>query len=136
MASPLEDALDRAVAEAERLGAAAEELRAGMAAVTAEATSRDRCLTVTVGAAGELAAVAFHGDAYRALAPAELADVLVETARRARDLGRTRVEECARRLWPAEVSPLGIDVLAGGSGELGAMLASVTREAGEGDRGR
>jgi DNA-binding protein YbaB len=49
---------------------------------------RGRLLSVTVGGHGELIGLTFHGDAYRQLAPAELADLIVTTATSARDGAR------------------------------------------------
>jgi hypothetical protein len=42
-------------------------------------------LSVTVGGHGELSELAFHGDEYRRLAPAELAHLIVATVARARE---------------------------------------------------
>lgn len=44
---------------------------------------KENILSVTASAHGELHQITFHGDSYRDLAPAELADLIVKTARRA-----------------------------------------------------
>ena len=46
---------------------------------------KEQRLSVTVGGHGELSQITFHGDAYRDLAPAELAELIVKTAKTARD---------------------------------------------------
>ena len=78
---------------------------------------KDHLLSVTVGGIGELRELTFHGDAYRELAPAELAALIVTTTTGAREDVRWRhdddtgsgsqwgcrwVERCC---WPA--SPRG-----------------------------
>ncbi|MEU5941631.1 YbaB/EbfC family nucleoid-associated protein [Micromonospora sp. NPDC047548] len=46
---------------------------------------KKKLLSVTVGGHGELTRITFNGDAYQQLAPAELADLIVTTARTARE---------------------------------------------------
>jgi DNA-binding protein YbaB len=45
---------------------------------------RERLLSATVDGHGELRQLVFYGDAYRDLAPAELADLIVQTVMRAK----------------------------------------------------
>ncbi|WP_432842798.1 YbaB/EbfC family nucleoid-associated protein [Dactylosporangium sp. CA-092794] len=63
---------------------------------------REHRLSVTVGGQGELAELTFHGDAYRDLAPAELAELIVKTT------GTARQE--ARRKALAGIGDLGADL--------------------------
>jgi DNA-binding protein YbaB len=54
---------------------------------------KEKILSATVGGYGELRQITFHGDAYRDLAPAELADLIVKTARRAHDDAQRLVQQ-------------------------------------------
>lgn len=65
--------------------AAAERVRRRVREQRTSVEDKDKLLTVTVGGHGELAQIAFNGDAYRRLAPAELAELIVATARTARE---------------------------------------------------
>jgi len=51
---------------------------------------RERLLSATVDGHGELRQLVFHGDAYRDLAPAELADLIVQTVAKAKDGARRK----------------------------------------------
>ncbi|MGW5645920.1 YbaB/EbfC family nucleoid-associated protein [Saccharopolyspora sp. NPDC003752] len=51
---------------------------------TATARSKDRMISATVKAGGELAKVEFHDDRYRTMARAELADAVVKVVEQAR----------------------------------------------------
>lgn len=66
------------------------------------AQDKERLLTVTVGGQGELVELAFNGDAYQDLAPAELADLIVKTTASAR--------QEAQRKAMAAVTALGLDL--------------------------
>jgi DNA-binding protein YbaB len=60
------------------------EASANLESVTAEAASKDRMLSVTVNARGEIAERRFHTEKYRMMAPAELAAAIIEVVERAR----------------------------------------------------
>jgi len=59
---------------------------------------RERLLSATVDGHGELRQLLFHGDAYRELAPAELADLVVRTVAKARDGARRKTMAGVRAL--------------------------------------
>jgi hypothetical protein len=59
---------------------------------------RERRLSATVDGHGDLRQLVFHGDAYRDLAPAELADLIVQTVAKARDGARRKVMAGVRAL--------------------------------------
>jgi DNA-binding protein YbaB len=59
-------------------------VREQLMALTVTTRSKDRTLTVTVGEQGSLRSIKFHGTDYRAMPPAELSAVLVETINTAR----------------------------------------------------
>ncbi|GAB2922104.1 hypothetical protein GCM10027280_06660 [Micromonospora polyrhachis] len=63
--------------------------RVNQAKTTVE--DKKKLLSVTVGGHGELTQIAFNGDAYRQLAPAELADLIVTTVRTAREGAQRKV---------------------------------------------
>lgn len=78
------EALAQVREQQEQMAKAAAELRAA----TASATSKDRLVTAKVGPQGQVLSLTFHTTAYRAMAPAELAAILVDTLNRARaDIG-------------------------------------------------
>jgi DNA-binding protein YbaB len=84
MVASLDDQLDGAMRELRefqrRMLATREEVRR----TTVSVRSKDRTLTVTLGARGDVREIAFHGGGYRAMPPAELSAVLVETLNAAR----------------------------------------------------
>lgn len=83
-AEQIEQALERMAAEQARMTAAAKELEAA----TATATSKDRMVSVTVGAQGQVSSITFHTTGYRSMAPAQLGQVLTDLLNTARaDLG-------------------------------------------------
>ncbi|NBE80118.1 YbaB/EbfC family nucleoid-associated protein [Micromonospora rubida] len=69
----------------EQVQAASDRVRQQVQQAKITVRDKERLLSVTVGGQGELQQLTFHGDAYRRLAPAELADLIVKTAGRARD---------------------------------------------------
>ncbi|MFI9005899.1 YbaB/EbfC family nucleoid-associated protein [Actinosynnema sp. NPDC053489] len=84
MSNPFQEQIDQAMAMVRDQRAALRRARDEMRAATATATSRDRLVTVVVGAQGELRDVRFNGTGYRELPPAQLAATVVELAGRAR----------------------------------------------------
>lgn len=77
--------LDELAAEYRRLREAAMEAQHRMQTATATATSTKGLVTAVVGAQGELQELKFHSRSYRDLPPAELAHVILDTVRRARE---------------------------------------------------
>ncbi|GAB3156680.1 hypothetical protein GCM10027290_54920 [Micromonospora sonneratiae] len=80
----MRSALDGVQATADRV-----RRRVNQAKTTVE--DKKKLLSVTVGGHGELTQITFNGDAYRQLAPAELADLIVATARTAREGAQRKV---------------------------------------------
>jgi hypothetical protein len=95
--------LDEITASLADLRAQLPRRRAEADAIRVERTSRDHCLVVTVDARGELAALGFLGTRYRSAAPAELADLIVETVAAARQEAAERVARIFGPLIPAGV---------------------------------
>ncbi|MFI0793781.1 YbaB/EbfC family nucleoid-associated protein [Micromonospora rubida] len=69
----------------EQVQAASDRVRQQVREAKTTVRDKERLLSVTVGGQGELRQLTFHGDAYRQLAPAELADLIVKTTEKARD---------------------------------------------------
>ncbi|MEV8095067.1 YbaB/EbfC family nucleoid-associated protein [Kitasatospora sp. NPDC085879] len=83
-AEQIEQAMATMAEQHSRMAAAAKELEAA----TASATSKDRLVTATVGAQGQVVSLVFHTDAYRTMAPTELGAAITEVLNTARaDLG-------------------------------------------------
>ncbi len=70
------------------------------------ATPKNKMFTVTVGGQGELRNIVFRGDAYRSLAPAELARLIVDTVALARDESMSTAMAAIRELAPRTAMPL------------------------------
>jgi DNA-binding protein YbaB len=69
--------------------------REEMGKQTAEVTSKDRMVTVVVGAQSELRELKFHTEQYRSMAPAELSKALVEVIEKARTQVREKLMKSA-----------------------------------------
>lgn len=78
--------------------AASDRMRRQVQQARTTVRDKERLLSVTVGGQGELCELTFHGDAYRQLAPAELADLIVTTAAKAREGARRRAMAGAAEL--------------------------------------
>ncbi|WP_225943699.1 YbaB/EbfC family nucleoid-associated protein [Nocardiopsis terrae] len=78
------------------------EASANLESVTAEAVSKDRMVSATVNARGEIAELRFHTDKYRSMAPAELASAVTEVIERARRDVAQKVSEAMRGLVPGD----------------------------------
>lgn len=83
MGTSLRDQLDEALGELQAHQRKMVEIRDEMRKATATVRSKDRTLSVTVGSRGEVREIAFHGDGYRRMAPAELSATLIETLNQA-----------------------------------------------------
>jgi DNA-binding protein YbaB len=75
----------------EQVQAASDRVRRQAREAKTTVRDRERLLSVTVGGEGELRQITFHGDAYRDLPPAELADLIVKTTTKARDEARRKL---------------------------------------------
>ncbi|WP_460855325.1 YbaB/EbfC family nucleoid-associated protein [Nocardiopsis coralliicola] len=75
-----------------------------MESVTAEAVSKDRMVSATVNARGEIAELRFHTDKYRSMAPAELAAAVTEVVERARRDVARQVTDSMSGLVPGDTA--------------------------------
>src|SRR4051812_12549200 len=102
MAHGFESILNEAMAELEKQRASLTRLHAGMEEVTGSARSKRRQVSVSVDARGDITELKFHGTAYRSLSPAELADIIVETIREAKQSAQSTLAESLRDVLPAD----------------------------------
>jgi DNA-binding protein YbaB len=75
----------------EQVQATSDRLRQQVREAKTTVRDKDRRLSATVGGEGELAQLTFHGDAYRQLPPAELADLIVKTVAKAREAAQRKL---------------------------------------------
>ncbi len=92
MTSPFESMINEMLAEIQKQRENLARLQQGAPEISGSARSKRRQVSATVDAKGELIELTFHGTGYRSLAPAELATIIVDTVRDAR-------EEAHRQLW-------------------------------------
>ncbi|WP_238019665.1 YbaB/EbfC family nucleoid-associated protein [Dactylosporangium sp. AC04546] len=85
--------LNEVMAEIGKQKASLSQLHDSIQEVTGSARSARRQVSVTVDARGDITGLTFHGNSYRNLAPAELADIIVTTIRQAQQSARTAVLE-------------------------------------------
>jgi DNA-binding protein YbaB len=85
MAAGDEELLAEMRSTLEVVRAASEQARRRASEARTTVEDKERLLSATVGGHGELRELTFHGTAYRELAPAELANLIVTTVRQARD---------------------------------------------------
>jgi hypothetical protein len=100
MSSPLGDEVDRALAHLKEVREAGEKASKLLADASHTEMSKRRLFSVTVGIGGELQALTFNGETYRTLAPAELAQLIVETVTQARTAVRDEASETLSEVWP------------------------------------
>jgi DNA-binding protein YbaB len=100
MPTPLQEQMEAALAELRaqrtRMQAASEQL----AKTVGKATSKDRSVEAVVDNKGKLTSLRLKGTGYRKLAPAELADRIVETVRAAQDAAARQASESLAGLMP------------------------------------
>lgn len=74
-----DDSVDDAMAQLEAEQQRLRDFEAAIAETTTTVRAKDRSLSMTFTGRGDLTSMAFHGNKYRSMAPAELAHVIVET---------------------------------------------------------
>jgi DNA-binding protein YbaB len=119
MTSPYDDAVAKLMAEYQQQLEQIGEHQRRMQEITGTAASPRKSVSVTLNAQGQLVELKFPTDAYRSMAPVELANVIIETFTAARD----QVTRRQRELMAAN-APGGIDVsqLFGPDADLGKVL--------------
>ena len=96
----MDEATERAYADFTQLGARLTGLRRDLADTRTVVTSRDRGLTVTADATGAIVEIRFLTQAYRSMAGAELAALLVKTMSAAREQAGSAVIQSFQELLP------------------------------------
>ncbi|MFG3237359.1 YbaB/EbfC family nucleoid-associated protein [Streptomyces antibioticus] len=81
---PVEERLAKAMEALETTRAAVADAEERLRSASVTLMSKDRSLEITVGARGELTAMKFHDGKYRAMAPTQLAAVIMQTLGEAR----------------------------------------------------
>jgi DNA-binding protein YbaB len=119
MSSQYDEAVEQLMADYHRQLDQLAEHQRRMSEITATATSQRRSVSVTLGAQGQLIELKFPTDAYRDMAPAELANVIAEVFAAA----RTQVLKQQRELMTAN-APMGMDLskMFGDNADLGKVL--------------
>jgi len=79
------------------------DLHRSTVAETVTATSKNRAISVTVDGRGEVVGMKFHNRAYRTMAPAQLAALLIETISEARHAHQEAVGQALAAILPASV---------------------------------
>jgi DNA-binding protein YbaB len=95
-----------------------------MAARTTAVTSKNRMVSATVDSGGKLVELAFKGNRYRSLPPAELSALVVETVTKAQETASKESMAAAADLIPAG---FGFPGLAGGDVDLEGMFDAAVR---------
>jgi len=72
-------------------------MQQGLTGATASVRAKNRKVSATVDARGRLTELSFHGQGYRAMAPPDLAKLIMETVNQAH-------EEAQRELWKSAAS--------------------------------
>jgi DNA-binding protein YbaB len=111
MTSGFESTLNEVMADIEKQRNALVTLQQGLNEVTGEARSARRQVSVTVDARGEIVELKFHGQGYRNLPPAELANIIVATIRDARAAAQASLWESIGDTIPgaAKMADLGAE---------------------------
>ncbi|WP_320773016.1 YbaB/EbfC family nucleoid-associated protein [Streptomyces sp. CRN 30] len=95
------------------------DLQRRMREVTGTATAKAQAMKVTVGPQGELLSVEFPTNAYRRMAPKELADLLVSTVQEARSKATGELAKVLNPHLPDEVEA---ERLLDGTADVGKLL--------------
>jgi DNA-binding protein YbaB len=100
MYTPLENEIESALAELREQHEKIKDFAAAMAKRTIEVTSKNRMVRVKVDSQGKLVDLAFKGNRYRQIAPAELSALVVETVAKAQEIATKQTLEAAGALMP------------------------------------
>ncbi len=119
MTSQYDEAVEQLMADYHRQLDQLAEHQRKMSEVTATATSPRKQVSVTLGAQGQMVDLRFPNDAYRDMAPMELANLITETFNAA----RAQVMKQQRELMMAN-APAGMDLskMFGDNADLGKVL--------------
>jgi hypothetical protein len=105
MTSPFEPFINDMLADIQKQRDEMIRLHREIPEISGTARSKRRQVSATVDARGEIVELKFHGTGYRSLAPAELAEIIVQTIRDARTEAHTKMRELI-----GETMPGGLDI--------------------------
>ncbi|MFG1654269.1 YbaB/EbfC family nucleoid-associated protein [Micromonospora sp. NPDC049275] len=101
MTGPMHDRVQKAYEDLERARNAVGDVERSMNSSETTVTSKNRAITVRLDGRGELTEIKFMNNAYRTMAPAELAALLVETITTARRQARETMAGLLQSVLPA-----------------------------------
>ncbi|MDT7785413.1 MAG: hypothetical protein QOF58_3832 [Pseudonocardiales bacterium] len=107
MSSSLQDQLEQTLAEYRKKRADLQEMQARMAEMSSTAAAPRNIVTATVDTHGQITGIAFPTNAYKNMAPAELANVVRDTVRKAQTMAREQLVELMEPMMPAGMSMRG-----------------------------
>jgi len=107
VSSSLQDQLEQTLAEYRRKRADLHEMQAKMAEMTSTATAPRNVVSATVDTHGQITGIAFPTNAYKNMAPAELAAAVRDTVRKAQTMAREELVELMEPMMPPGMSMRG-----------------------------
>jgi DNA-binding protein YbaB len=119
MSSPYDQAIEELMADYHRQLEQINENQRRIREITATAVSQRQQVSVTVGSRGDIVELKFPTDAYKRMAPLELASLITETFAEARRKASARVAELAKATAPAGFD---MSALFGPDSDLGKVL--------------
>jgi hypothetical protein len=123
MTSPYEKTMNDALAAYKQQREQLSQAREEMNTVTNSVTSPRQVVTATVGPRGEVIGLAFPTSAYKRMAPAELATVIIKTIQEAREKSLSQSADLLRPMLPKGFSA---EDMLSGKADVQAMLSRVT----------
>src|SRR5262245_5582741 len=119
MTTPWDAQIEQLMADYRRHRDEAVDMQEKVRALVATITSAKGLMTAVVGVRGDLRSVVFHSRGYRSMAPAELANVVIDTIERAR---RAALDLMAQGMPSAPFAGMSYGDILGGRVDAGAML--------------
>ena len=124
MSSPYEELAGQALAAYQKRLDDLAESRRKLAEVSATVVAPRQVVSVTIGGQGEITDVKFPTGAYKNMTPAELAEVILKTAKDARDQA---LSKSAKVLAPMLPDGFSADAIMAGTADLKSMLPAEPR---------
>jgi DNA-binding protein YbaB len=103
----LQDQLEQTLAEYRQRRADLQQMQEQMASMSSTATAPRNVVSATVDTHGQITGIAFPTNAYKNMAPAELASVVRDTVRKAQTMAREQLVELMEPMMPAGMSMRG-----------------------------
>jgi DNA-binding protein YbaB len=124
MSSPYEELAGQALAAYQKRLDDLAESRRKLAEVSATVVAPRQVVSVTIGGQGEITDVKFPTGAYKNMTPAELAEVILKTAKDAREQA---LSKSAKVLAPVLPDGFSADAIMAGTADLKSMLPAEPR---------